>query len=124
MGPAPAGRSLIAHMPNSVIYAPPAIRPGQNLTSAFTRLTLKAMEVHFTPELQAKLDKLATESGRAQDELVQDAMAGYLNELAQVRGVLDSRYDDIKTGKVKLIDGEEAFARLRQKNEARRNDRG
>ncbi len=100
-----------------------AIRPGQTLTSAFTRLTLKAMEVHFTPELQAKLDKLATETGRAQDELVQDAMAGYLDELAQVRGMLDSRYDDIKSGKVKLIDGEEALARLRQKNEARRTDR-
>jgi predicted DNA-binding protein len=81
------------------------------------------MEVHFTPELQAKLDKLATETGRAQDELVQDAMAGYLDELAQVRGMLDSRYDDIKSAKVKLIDGEEAFDRLRQKSKARRTDR-
>ncbi len=50
-------------------------------------------------------------------------MAGYLDELAQVRGMLDSPYDDSKSGKVKLIDGEEAFDRLRQKNEARRNDR-
>ncbi len=68
------------------------------MTSAFARLTLKPMEVHFTPELQAKLDKLATETGRAQDDLVQDAMAGYLGELAEVRGMLDSRYDDIKGG--------------------------
>jgi len=33
---------------------------------------------------------------------------------------LDSRYDDVKSGKVKLIPGEEAFARLKAENEARR----
>ena len=81
------------------------------------------MEVHFAPDLQAKLDKLATETGRAKDELVQDALAGYLDELAQVRGMLDSRYDEIKTAKVRLIDGEEAFARLREKSASRRTDR-
>jgi len=81
------------------------------------------MEVHFSPDLQAKLDKLATETGRAKDELVQDAMASYLDELTQVRGMLESRYDEIKSGKVKLIDGEEAFARLRPKNQPHRTDR-
>jgi predicted DNA-binding protein len=81
------------------------------------------MEVHFTPEVEARLNQLATETGRGKDELVQDAMAGYLDELAQVRKMLDSRYDDIKSGKVKPIDGEEAFARLREKSEARRNSR-
>jgi hypothetical protein len=34
--------------------------------------------------------------------------------------MLESRYDDIKSGKVKLIPGEEVFARLREKSEARR----
>jgi len=33
--------------------------------------------------------------------------------------MLDSRYDDIKNGKVKPIDGDEAFARLRRKSEER-----
>ena len=47
-------------------------------------------------------------------------MAGYFEELAQVRETLDSRYDDIKSGKVKLISGEEAFARLMEGIEARR----
>lgn len=32
---------------------------------------------------------------------------------------LDSRYDDIVSGKVKLIDGEEAFARLHARIEER-----
>jgi hypothetical protein len=35
--------------------------------------------------------------------------------------MLDGRYDEIKSGKVKLIDGEEAHARLKQKTEAQRN---
>lgn len=81
------------------------------------------MEVHLSPELQAKLDKLATDTGRSQEDFVEDAMAGYLDELGQVRGMLDSRYDDIKSGKVKPIDGEEAFNRLRQKSENRRSGR-
>ncbi len=79
------------------------------------------MEVHFTPEIQARLDRLAAESGRSKDELVQDAMPGYLDELERSRGMLDSRYDDAKSGKVKLIDGEEAFQRLMQKTAARPN---
>ena len=42
---------------------------------------------------------MATKTGRATDELVQDAMAGYLDELAEVRGMLDRRYDEIKSGR-------------------------
>ncbi len=44
-------------------------------------------------------------------------MAGYLAELAQVREILDSRYDGVKSGRVKSLDGEESFARLRRKSE-------
>ena len=81
------------------------------------------MEVHFTPEIQARLDRLATETGRAKDEFVQDAMPGYLDELESARGMLDSRYDDLKSGKVKPISGEEVIARLREKSAARRSPR-
>jgi predicted transcriptional regulator len=83
-------------------------------TGAISRLD--AMEVHLTPDIEAKLDKLAAESGRPKDELVQDAMAVYLEELTQVRDMVETRYDDIKSGRVKPIDGEEAFALLRQKS--------
>lgn len=81
------------------------------------------MEVRFTPDIEARLDRLAVETGRAKVEFVQDAMAGYLDELAQVRSTLDGRYDDIKSGKVQLIDGEEAFARLKAKSDAWRKSR-
>ena len=80
--------------------------------------TLKSMDVHFTPDVEAKLNALATKTGRAVDEFVQDAMAGYFDELAQVRGMLDSRYDDIKSGKVTPIDGDAFFESLRQREDA------
>ena len=80
--------------------------------------TLKSMEVHFTPDVEAKLHALVTETGREADEFVQDALAGYFEELAQVRGMLDSRYDDIKSGQVQPIDGEAFFESLRQREEA------
>lgn len=81
------------------------------------------MEVHLRPETEARLHELATKTGRPTDDLVEDAMAGYLEEAAGVRNMLDSRYDDIKSGRVKPIDGEEAFARLRHKSEARHRQR-
>ena len=39
--------------------------------------------------------------------------------MASVRKTLDSRYDDLNSGRVKPIDGEEAFKRLREKRERR-----
>jgi predicted transcriptional regulator len=82
---------------------------------------LKAMEVHFNPDLQTKLDTLAIETGRPTGELVEDAVAGYFDELAQTRDMVNSRYDDLKTGRVKPISGDEVIARLREKSAARRS---
>lgn len=78
------------------------------------------MVVHLKPETESRLQELAATTGRAPDELVEDAMAGYLAELAQVRKTLDGRYDEIKSGRVRPVDGEEAFHRLRNKSNDRR----
>jgi predicted transcriptional regulator len=86
----------------------------------FSRI-LKAMEIHFTPDVEKKLNDLAAQSGRGTDELLRDAVAGYLEELAETRNTLDRRYDELKSGRVKPIDGEEAFARLKAKTEGQRN---
>ena len=40
------------------------------------------------PDLQAKLNRWVTETGRAPDELVEDAMAGYFDELARTHEML------------------------------------
>jgi predicted transcriptional regulator len=79
------------------------------------------MEVHVMPETAKKLKDLAATSGRAPEDIVKDALAGYIKkEVASVRKTLDSRYDDLKSGRVKPIDGDEAFRKLREKSERRR----
>jgi predicted transcriptional regulator len=75
------------------------------------------MEVHFAPDLQAKLDQLAADTGRPACELIEDAVAGYFDDLANAREMLDSRYDDLKSGKVKPVDGEEFFESLRRQED-------
>jgi len=79
------------------------------------------MEIQFTPEVEKKLTELAAESGRGPDELLLDALAGYWEELSRTREMVNRRYDDLKSGRVKPLDGEEAFARLMAKTEAQRN---
>jgi predicted transcriptional regulator len=78
------------------------------------------MVVHLKPETESRLQELAATTGRAPDELVEDAMAGYLEELAQLRSKLDKRYDEIRSGRVKPVDGEDAFNRIRDKRQHRR----
>jgi predicted DNA-binding protein len=70
------------------------------------------MEVHFKPETESRLAELASRSGRTADDLVEDALAGYLAEVAGVREMLDGRYDEIKSGQIKPVDGEAFFASL------------
>jgi predicted transcriptional regulator len=81
------------------------------------------MEVHFTPEVRAKLDQMARETGRRSDELVEDAVIGLFDELAHTREMLDRRYDDLESGRVQPIDGEGAYRCLMEKTEAQRRQR-
>ena len=78
------------------------------------------MEVHFKPETESRLNELALKSGCGADDLLEDALAGYFEEVASLRQVLDRRYDDIKSGRVTPIDGQTFFAELRRKSEERR----
>jgi hypothetical protein len=42
-------------------------------------------------------------------------MYEYSNELERTKAELDRRYDEVKSGTVELVDGEEAFRLLLQK---------
>ena len=76
------------------------------------------MEVQFPPDVEKKLNEIAVQSGReTAAALVQEVVEGYFEELAQTRKMLDGRYDDIKSGKVKLLDGEEFFDNLRRRED-------
>jgi predicted transcriptional regulator len=78
------------------------------------------MEVRFTPEIQAEVERWAEATGRPVHELLEDALAGYLPELAKTRDTLDSRYDDLKNGRVKPISAEEVEEHFRAKRAERR----
>jgi len=73
------------------------------------------MEVHFAPELQAKIDQLVNETGCTPDTLLAEALTGYVAEIDEARKMLNSRYDDLKSGNVKPIDGEAFFESLRKR---------
>lgn len=75
------------------------------------------MEIHFSPEVQAKLDQMAHDSGRPSGQLIEDALLGYFEELAHKREMLDSRYDDLENSRVEPIEGEQFFESLRLREE-------
>jgi predicted transcriptional regulator len=75
------------------------------------------MELHLRPEIEKKLNDLAERSGRPAAELAEDAIAIYADDLAHIRETLDRRYDEIKSGKVKLIPGDEVEDYFRRKYE-------
>ena len=66
--------------------------------SRFFRI-LKGMEVHFDPNLEARLTQRATQQGRKPDEFVQDVVASYLDEE-------DRFVQAVKRGKDALARGE------------------
>jgi predicted DNA-binding protein len=73
------------------------------------------MEVRLKPETESRLNELASKSGRPANELVEDAMAAYLSEVGELRATLDARYQEIKSGSAKLVDGEAFFEELRRR---------
>jgi len=99
-----------------------------HVTPGLPRVSLaayaEAMEVNFAPELQAKLDQLVKETGLPVEELIEDALAGYTCELARTREMLDSRYDDLKSGRVKPISRDEILAHFREKRAAAQRSPG
>jgi hypothetical protein len=80
--------------------------------------------LNLTPRTQARLDKLVWDSGRKPDDLVEDALVGYLDGVAHLREVLDTRYDDLKNGVVTAIDEDVALAHLWEHSRVRRSGWG
>jgi len=71
------------------------------------------MEVNLTREKK----RSSRTSPRRTDDLVEDAMAAYSDKVLEIRETLNSRYDDLKSGRVKPIDGEEFFEGLRRRED-------
>jgi hypothetical protein len=49
------------------------------LLSAFRAAYNKRMEISFAPELEAKLNRIASQAGKAPDEVVRELVASYLD---------------------------------------------
>jgi predicted DNA-binding protein len=77
------------------------------------------MELKLQPDLAAKVEHWSAETGRPADELVEDAITGYFAEVEEIRTTLDSRFDDIESGQVQMVDGEEACRILLERAAAR-----
>jgi hypothetical protein len=79
-----------------------------------------AYDLAATHKHEGKI-KMRRQSGRGTaDMIVQDVIAGYFDELTQTRAMLNSRYDDLKNGRVKPIPRDEVIAHFREKSEAAR----
>ncbi len=79
------------------------------------------MKIDFRPETEEKLKQVAAQDGHlTAEQLVQDVIEGYLNELAGAREMLERRYDELESGSVKLIPGDEVEDFFREKSAAAR----
>lgn len=75
------------------------------------------MEILLSPKDQTRLAELAERTGRSESEIVQQVIGSYLDNVLDVREILDRRYDDIKSGRVKAIDGKEFFENLKRRED-------
>ena len=80
------------------------------LTPPSSDLTLEGMEVHFTPELQAKLDRVAAENNSGADEYVQQLVERYLEDDASFRAAVRKGMEQADRGE--FIEEEEMDARV------------
>ncbi len=78
------------------------------------------MEVHFPPEVQARIEQMAQDTGRRSDELIENVVTDFLEDFVFTREALNRRYDDLESGRITAIPGQDVFARIRAKSVARR----
>ncbi len=71
------------------------------------------MEVRLKPETESLLKEQAALSGCAPEDIVEDVIATYLSDLAELRTELDRRYHEVKSSAVQPVDGEQFFENLR-----------
>jgi predicted transcriptional regulator len=64
------------------------------------------MEVNLTPDTERKRLDLAATSGRGTDDLIEDAVAGYYDDVLQTRQHIEEGYLQAERGE--LIGGEQA----------------
>ena len=78
------------------------------------------MSIQLTPQHEARIKELARQTGRDNAEVLGEVIDSYFEELGRINATLDRRYDEIKSGQVKPISGDEVLERLQRRSEERR----
>jgi len=76
------------------------------------------MSLEIKPNQEAKIAALAAKTGRDKAEILEEVIDSYFDELTDVRRMLDQRYDDFKSGRVKELTPDE----LREDIERRKRE--
>ena len=74
--------------------------------------TLESMEVHFPPELQARLAELAAQQGRDPTEIIEEVLSRYLEDEARFLKAVDRGIEAAERGE--FIEEEEMHRRIEQ----------
>jgi len=88
------------------------LRDFRTLLRRKASITLKPMELHFTPEQEAQLAQIASQEGTDAERLVRDAALRLLEEDARFRAAVREGIAQADRGE--FIDQEEMDARLEQ----------
>ena len=108
------------HRPSADGLAPIRERPARGCAKRYSLQRSRQHGSAIYTKVQAKLDQMARDAGRRPAEVIEDAVVGLYDELAYTREMLDRRYDEMESGKAPGIDGEEAYRRLMDKTQERR----
>jgi hypothetical protein len=84
---------------------------------AFRYAESMTVTLDMPKEIEAQFIAAAKARGVSLSDYLRDFIVEHFEAERQIRETLDSRYDDLKSGKVKPIDGEEAFEKLRQRED-------
>jgi uncharacterized protein HemY len=71
------------------------------------------MELHLSPETEAWISQTASLRGVKPEELIEGLISDAAEDM--VRETLDRRYDDMISGKVKMLSPEEAEAQFQKR---------
>lgn len=75
------------------------------------------MNIQLPPKDKARLAELARRMGRGEQEIALDMIGSCLDELEEVRSMLDGRLDDIESGRVKSLTAEELRDNLERRKQ-------
>jgi hypothetical protein len=78
------------------------------------------MEVDLSPEAEETLKRRAAQRGLSAHDLAVSLLQEHIEELNRTETMLDGRYDELKSGRVQLVPGEEVTKYFRKKSDSAR----